>query len=224
MVTLMALSKPLTFISAIHRSVSAARPTFIRSLNESLNESRPTRKLGKAANHRVLPLLLAANPVNYGKPFKMNTAEAMAATLYIAGFKEQAARLLEPFGSFAGGGGGGRGAGDDDDDNNDDSSGGEGEEQEGGRRSKGLPEFLRLNFEALESYAAAADAEGVRAAEASFKAEKEEKARQKAARQEHEGQDYMRDMDLPPSSDSESDDDEEQGEEEGLGEGRSAGV
>ena len=48
--------------------------------------------------------------------------------------------------------------------------------------------------------------------------------RQKAARQEHEGQDYMRDMDLPPSSDSESDDDEEQGEEEGLGEGRSAGV
>ena len=45
-----------------------------------------------------MPRLLAANSVNYGKPYKMNTAEAMAACLYIAGFKEQARILLEPFG------------------------------------------------------------------------------------------------------------------------------
>ena len=45
----------------------------------------PFDKMGKKRNHRYLPFLCAANPVNYGKPYKMNTAEATAACLYIAG-------------------------------------------------------------------------------------------------------------------------------------------
>ncbi len=43
---------------------------------------------------RCLPILLAGNPVNYSKATKLTTAEALAAALYIAGFKDDAQRVL----------------------------------------------------------------------------------------------------------------------------------
>lgn len=46
---------------------------------------------------RMLPLLLAANPVNWGKPGKLSTIEALAATAYLVGNKSQARRLLSGF-------------------------------------------------------------------------------------------------------------------------------
>ena len=122
-------------------------------------EEIPFKSMGKGKNQRLLPLLFAANSVNYGRyawarqkswlimlphiilvrttfygrlnvnvitlltvyfgvfscteshtlsdittftmhdrPFKMNTAEAIAACLYIAGFKDLARVLLDPFG------------------------------------------------------------------------------------------------------------------------------
>jgi len=46
---------------------------------------------------RCLPILIAGNPVNFGKATKLTTAEAIAAALYIAGFKERATNLLSIF-------------------------------------------------------------------------------------------------------------------------------
>jgi pre-rRNA-processing protein TSR3 len=46
---------------------------------------------------RKLPPLLAGNPVNYSKLNKLTTAEALAGSLFILGFKEQALQLLDKF-------------------------------------------------------------------------------------------------------------------------------
>lgn len=54
-------------------------------------------KVGRGTLPRALPYLLAANPVNWGKPMKLSSAEAVAAGLYIVGLKDQARFLLSRF-------------------------------------------------------------------------------------------------------------------------------
>lgn len=58
---------------------------------EAFDELRPRTR------PRALPYLLAANSVNYGKPFELSTAEAMAAALTILGRREEAETLLAKF-------------------------------------------------------------------------------------------------------------------------------
>ena len=43
---------------------------------------------------RCLPVLIAGNPVSFGRPTRLSTLEALAAALFIVGFREQASELL----------------------------------------------------------------------------------------------------------------------------------
>ena len=52
-------------------------------------------KTGK--NSRSLPFMIAANPTNYGKPCILSTAEAIAASFYIIGFKDIATDIMSGF-------------------------------------------------------------------------------------------------------------------------------
>ena len=46
---------------------------------------------------RILPALLAANPVSWGRVGRLSSVEAIAASLAILGHQDQASRVLEPF-------------------------------------------------------------------------------------------------------------------------------
>jgi pre-rRNA-processing protein TSR3 len=55
------------------------------------------RRMGRRRTARTLPYLVAANPVNFGRPWELSTAEALAAALFIFGERERAEDVLKPF-------------------------------------------------------------------------------------------------------------------------------
>ncbi|ELZ09491.1 hypothetical protein C479_11755 [Halovivax asiaticus JCM 14624] len=60
-------------------------------------ESAGEAAFSMPGEHRALPFLVAANPVNFGRPFRLTTVEALAAGLWILGEQGHAEELLDPF-------------------------------------------------------------------------------------------------------------------------------
>jgi pre-rRNA-processing protein TSR3 len=75
---------------ALDRGLSAVDSSW-RTADDAL---APARSRGEP---RALPLLLAANPVNYGNAQQLSTVEALAGALVILGERDQAEALLAKF-------------------------------------------------------------------------------------------------------------------------------
>jgi pre-rRNA-processing protein TSR3 len=69
----------------------------LAALDCSWEHAQKVMKEHVKGTSRCLPILIAANPVNFGKATKLTTAEAIAAALYIAGFKKESEDVLSIF-------------------------------------------------------------------------------------------------------------------------------
>ncbi|CAH0488497.1 unnamed protein product [Peronospora farinosa] len=111
--------------------------------------------------HRLLPFLVAANSVNYGRPHKLSCAEAIAATLYIVGLQDEAIQVMDEFSWGA--------------------------------------EFLKINADCLQAYAACTNSAEVVEAQNAYLAACQTEQKE---RQQH--------MDLPSLESDEEDEEEEE--------------
>ncbi|GAA6012994.1 hypothetical protein JCM10207_008406 [Rhodosporidiobolus poonsookiae] len=83
-------------VSPSDRDIVAAAGVAVVECSWARLDEIPFQKI-RSPHERQLPYMVATNPVNYGKPYKLNCAEATAAALYITGFDRQAELLMSKF-------------------------------------------------------------------------------------------------------------------------------
>jgi pre-rRNA-processing protein TSR3 len=89
------LLNPFSEKSLSKEDINTAKKNGIIAIDCSWkNVNKYFKCLERVSICRALPFLLAANPVNYGKPFKLTTLEAFASALYILGETKQAKDIL----------------------------------------------------------------------------------------------------------------------------------
>ncbi len=79
-----------------HRTPDDPTPDRLVALDCSW-ETAEAEAFDLEGRHRSLPFLVAANPVNYGTAFQLNTVEAFAGALAILGERAQAEEILSTF-------------------------------------------------------------------------------------------------------------------------------
>lgn len=88
--------KATTLVSAADRAILEQYGAAVVEASWNRIEEVPFARIG-GPNPRLLPYLIAANPTNYGRPWRLNCVEALAACFAICGHRDWAEEILASF-------------------------------------------------------------------------------------------------------------------------------
>ncbi|KAG8808814.1 ribosome biogenesis protein tsr3 [Serendipita sp. 401] len=83
-------------LSPMDRTIIAQGGIAVVECSWARLEDVPFGKI-KSPNERLLPYFVASNPVNYGRPWKLNCAEAIAVAFYMTGFDAYGETIMKQF-------------------------------------------------------------------------------------------------------------------------------